>query len=69
MSKVAMKKYSTMDEWNTAFFPSYATQTRFANLEGNPTALAEALAEEALRHTTAQLTGIKKHKRTASLHK
>lgn len=69
MSKVTVKKYSTIDEWNTAFFPSYASKTRLANLEGNPTALAEALAEEALRHATAQLTGINKHKRTVSLHK
>ena len=69
MSKVTMKHYSTMDEWNTAFFPSYVTKTRLANLEGNPAALAEALAEEALSHTTAQLTVIKKHKRGASLHK
>ena len=69
MSKVAMKKYSTMDEWNAAFFPSCAIKTRLANSEGNLAAIAEALAEEALKHTTAQLTGIKKHKRTASLHK
>ena len=69
MSKVAMKKYSTIDEWNTAFFPSYASKTRLANLEGNPTALAEALAEEAMKHAAAQLSGINKHKRTVSIHK
>lgn len=69
MSRVTMKKYSTIDEWNTAFFPSYASKTRLANLEGNPTALAEALAEEAMKHATAQLSGVNKPKRTVGIHK
>lgn len=69
MSKTTVKSYSTLDEWNSAFFPAYVSKTLLVNFEGNPSALAEALAEEALKNASIQLSGIKKHKRTVSLHK
>ena len=70
MSKKSIKNYLTIEEWNSAFFPVYTSKTRLAKFEGNPAALAEILAEEALRHATAQLTGIKKgNKRVVNLHK
>ena len=59
MPKVTVKKYSTIDEWNRTFFPVYASKAQLENLAGNPLALAEVLAEEALKHATANLTGIK----------
>ena len=70
MSKRSIRNYSTIEEWNSAFFPVDTSKMRLANLEGNPVALAEILAEEALRHATAQLTGIPKGKmRAVNLHK
>ena len=69
MSKKLIKSYSTIEEWNGAFFPIYASKTRLANLGGNPAALAEILAEEAMRHATDQLTGLKKHRRAVNVHK
>lgn len=70
MPKVTVRKYSTIDEWNSAFFPTFVSQMRLANVEGNPASLAEILAEEALKHATSKLAVIKKgNKLVANLHK
>lgn len=69
MSKKSVKSYSTIQEWDGVFFPDFSSKARLASLGDDPAALAKVLAQEALRNATTQLSGIKKTKRTASLHK
>lgn len=69
MSKKYVKSYSTIQEWDGAYFPDVASKARLTSLGKDPSALAEVLAQEALRNAATQLSRIKKTKRTASLNK
>lgn len=69
MPKSELKRFTSIEEWDRAYFPIYAPKARLANFEGDPALLAGILAEEALQLAAAQLAMTKKPKRTVTQRK